>query len=55
LTEAVAFGDEPVHVEVSKPERVRLKEKEWDLQPGKQALPEHVAMFACLRRKALLV
>jgi DNA primase small subunit len=54
LRDAVAFGDAPVAVDVSKPEKVRLKGKEWDLQPGKQTLPEHVALFAALRRKALL-
>ncbi|HEV8359599.1 MAG TPA: DNA primase catalytic subunit PriS [Candidatus Thermoplasmatota archaeon] len=55
LREAVAFGDEPVTLDVSKPEKVRLKGKEWDLQPGRQELPEHVALFVALRRKALLV
>lgn len=54
LREAVAFGDAPVAVDVSKPEKVRLKGREWDLQPGRQELPEHVALFACLRRKGLV-
>ncbi|HVE53346.1 MAG TPA: DNA primase catalytic subunit PriS [Ramlibacter sp.] len=55
LRETVAFGDAPVEVVVSKPEKVRLKEKEWDVQPGKQVLPEHVALFLCLRRKATVL
>jgi DNA primase small subunit len=54
LAACVAFGDAPVQVDVSKPERVRLKGKEWDVQPGRQELPEHVALFVALRRKALL-
>jgi DNA primase small subunit len=54
LERCVAFGDQPVAVDVSKPERVRLKGREWDLQPGRHDLPEHVALFVCLRRKALL-
>jgi DNA primase small subunit len=54
LTEAVAFGDEPVKVLVSKPELVRFRDKTWDLQPGPQELPEQVALFVALRRKALL-
>lgn len=52
LGTTVAFGDAPVKVIVAKGEKVRLRTKEWDLQPGPQELPEHVAMFACLRRKA---
>lgn len=54
LREALAFGAEPVELDVSKPERVRLGEREWDVQPGRQELPEHVALFLCLRRKALV-
>jgi DNA primase small subunit len=54
LAECVAFGDEPVTVDLSKPEHVPLKGTEWDLQPGRQDLPEHVALFVALRRKALL-
>jgi DNA primase small subunit len=54
LREALAYGTSPVEVTVSKPERVRLGEKEYDVQPGPQVLPERVALFLCLRRKALV-
>jgi len=54
LNEAVAFGDAPVTIEVSKPEVVRFGPQTWDLKPGKQELPEKVAMFVCLRRKGLV-
>jgi DNA primase small subunit len=54
LERCVAFGDAPVEVDVSKPEKVRLKGREWDVQPGRQELPEHVALFLLLRRKGLV-
>jgi DNA primase small subunit len=54
LRDAVAFGEEPVDVVVSKPERVRLGDEEREVAPGRQRLPMRFALFLLLRRKALL-
>lgn len=53
LRDAVALGDEPARVVVSKPLEIMLKGHLWQLQPGPQDLPLHVAVFATLRRAAL--
>jgi DNA primase small subunit len=53
LRDAVAFGDEPVRVIVSKPTEVPLLGKKIQVQPGEQELPEHAAVFVVLRRAAL--
>ena len=53
LRDAVALGDEPVRVVVSKPSDVMLKGVGRTILPGEQELPLHVAMFLTLRRAAL--
>lgn len=53
LRDAVALGDEPVRVVVSKPTVVPLKGAAITVQPGEQELPLHQAMFVVLRRAAL--
>jgi DNA primase small subunit len=53
LRDAVALGDEPARVVVSKPVDTVLRGERWQVQPGEQELPLYVAMFATLRRAAL--
>ncbi|HVL49718.1 MAG TPA: DNA primase small subunit PriS [Candidatus Thermoplasmatota archaeon] len=54
LRDAVAFGEEPVEVVVSKPETLTLGTTRFEIKPGLQELPEKAAIFMMLRRKALL-
>jgi DNA primase small subunit len=53
LRDAVALGDEPVRVVVSKPTEVPLARHRTTAQPGEQELPLAAAMFVVLRRAAL--
>lgn len=53
LRDAVALGDEPVRVVVSKPVEVPLRGEHLTLRPGEQELPLSHAMFVVLRRGAL--
>ena len=53
LRDAVALGDEPTRVVVSKPMDVPLKGRTLHVQPGEQDLPLYAAMFVTLRRGAL--
>lgn len=53
LKDAVALGDEPVRIVVSKPTEVPLLGQRVTVQPGEQELPLHQAMFVVLRRAAL--
>lgn len=54
LAEAVALGDAPVKVVVSKPEAVRLGGETITPKPGLNELPLRHAAFLVLRRRALL-
>lgn len=54
LRDAVGFGEEPVEVVVSKPERLEAWPETHDLAAGPQTLPLRAAMFHVLRRKALV-
>lgn len=53
LRDAVALGDEPARVVVSKPMDVPLKGRTLHVQPGDQELPLYAAIFVTLRRAAL--
>ena len=53
LRDAVALGDEPTRVVVSKPMVVPLKGRTLHVEPGEQDLPLYAAMFVTLRRGAL--
>ena len=53
LRDAVALGDEPVRIVVSKPTEIPLRGASVTVQPGEQELPLHQAMFVVLRRAAL--
>ncbi len=53
LRDAVALGEEPVRVVVSKPVDVPLKGRRLRLEPGEQEAPLYAAAFAVLRRSAL--
>jgi DNA primase small subunit len=52
--DAVAFGTDPVDVEVSEPATVTLAGTTYDVEPGEQTLDERAAIYLILRRKALL-
>ncbi|MBI4362134.1 MAG: DNA primase catalytic subunit PriS [Euryarchaeota archaeon] len=52
LREAVAFGDDPVKVEVTQPHKIRLKTERYTLEPGPREVPEHVAMHLLCMGKA---
>ena len=53
LRDAVALGEEPVRVVVSKPTEVPLAGKRLKVEPGEQELPAYAAAFVVLRRAAL--
>lgn len=53
LVDAVAFGDEPARVIVSKPTEVPLAGHTLQVEPGEQDLPLYAALFLVLRRAAL--
>lgn len=53
LRDAVALGEEPVRVVVSKPTEVPLAGKRLRVEPGEQELPAYAAAFVVLRRAAL--
>ncbi|MFA5861745.1 MAG: DNA primase catalytic subunit PriS, partial [Candidatus Thermoplasmatota archaeon] len=53
LQDAVALGDEPTRVIVSKPTEVPLRGQRLMVQPGEQELPLYAATFVVLRRAAL--
>ena len=53
LRDAVAFGEEPVRLVVSKPTEVPLLGRKLQVKPGEQELPEYAAVFVTLRRAAL--
>ena len=53
LRDAVALGEEPVRIVVSKPMEVPLRGERVTVQPGEQELPLYQAMFVVLRRGAL--
>ena len=53
LRDAVALGDEPVRIVVSKPTEVPLRGERVTVQPGEQELPLYQAAFVVLRRAAL--
>lgn len=53
LRDAVAVGDEPTRIVVSKPTEVPLLGKPFTAQPGEQELPLYAALFLVLRRAAL--
>lgn len=53
LRDAVALGDEPVRIVVSKPTEVALRGETITVQPGEQELPLYQAAFVVLRRAAL--
>lgn len=53
LQDAVALGDAPTRVVVSKPTEVPLLGKPFTAQPGEQELPLYAAMFVVLRRAGL--
>ncbi|PKK85999.1 MAG: DNA primase catalytic subunit PriS [Thermoplasmata archaeon HGW-Thermoplasmata-1] len=52
LREAVAFGDSPVNVEVTKPMRVTIGGEEFNLKEGETEVPEFMAVFLVGRRAA---
>mgnify|MGYP001797698287 CR=1 FL=1 len=53
LRDAVALGNEPTRIVVSKPTEVPLLGKRITVQPGEQELPLYAAAFVVLRRAAL--
>lgn len=53
LVDAVAFGDEPVAIEVSKPLTVPLLGQSLQLDVGRMTVPEWAAVFAMMRGVAL--
>ena len=53
LRDAVALGDEPVRIVVSKPTPIALRGERRTVEPGEQELPLHQAIFVVLRRAAL--
>ncbi len=53
LTDAVVFGEDPVRVNVSRPETVVLGGETITPEVGVQDLPERVALFLILRRRAV--
>jgi DNA primase small subunit len=56
LVDALAFGDDPVEVEGLVDDTIKLGGTEHTLSAGRRAtLPEHAAVFACLRGMAQLV
>ncbi|NYT01842.1 MAG: DNA primase catalytic subunit PriS [Methanosarcinales archaeon] len=54
LRDAVAFGDEPVDVELSRPFQVEMKGRSYDLEAGPARVPVHVGVFLMARGVAEL-
>jgi DNA primase small subunit len=54
LVDAAVLDDEPISINVSKPIKVEIGGKTFDLKPGVQKLPRFAAVFTILRRSALL-
>ncbi len=53
LRDAVVFGDDKVKVRILKRIRLRMMDEEFKLQPGKDKIPEYLAVFLICRGVAL--
>jgi hypothetical protein len=54
LVDAVVLDDEPISINVSKPIKIEIAGRTFDIKPGVQKLPRFAAVFTILRRSALL-
>ncbi len=54
LRDAIAFGDDPIKVELNAPQRVKIGDEELKLKPGIAEVPLCMAMHMFCKRMAVL-